>query len=208
MSNVTRMPNVSQQSWPPSGDCGCDGGGWGGSGGGWWMLQNCWNQLNSFTQFLVSLLNQTVVSTLGVTDGTEAAPGQVGEILSASGTTIVNSTTSTTAYTVINTLSLSPGDWGIYANFYITTTGLTGETEAWLTLMPTSVPLADTDGTPPGQGVAWQGFTGAVSAQEGGTVGPVRVIGAAAVPIDLRVILVATAGQAQVVWSMTARRIR
>jgi hypothetical protein len=208
MSNVTRMPNVSQQSWPPSGDCGCDGGGWGGSGGGWWMLQNCWNQLNSFTQFLLSLLSQSVVSTQGVTDGSEAAPGKVGEIITASGNTIVNAVTGAT-YTVINTMSLSPGDWGIYANYFIYSTNVVGATAAWLVLLPTSIPLASTDGTPPGQGVAWQGIGGpTATSNEGGTVGPVRTISAAADPVDLRANLQATSGQFNVYWSVTARRIR
>jgi hypothetical protein len=155
---------------------------------------------------LAAMLSQMQISTLGVTDGTEVAPGQVGELISASGSTIINSGASG-VYTVVNSLYLSPGDWGIYANFWVDLTAVVGASNTWLMMTPATLPLDQTDGAPPGSGVAWQGL-GDAAVSEGGTVGPVRMLTSTPIPCDLRGEIVATSGQASLKWAMTARRIR
>jgi hypothetical protein len=157
---------------------------------------------------LQAMLSQLQISTLGVTDGTEVAPGQVGELITASGTTIINSTPGTSTFTVINSMYLSPGDWGIYANYYAYLTGLVSMVQWYLMLTPATLPLDQTANAPPGAGVAWQGFAGSTQAQDGGTVGPVRMLTSTPIPCDLRANADATSGTVNVVWAMSARRIR
>lgn len=52
------------------------------------------------------------VSRTGITNGSNAAPGQIGELLSAGQATALSMTTNATLNVV--TLSLTPGDWKVY----------------------------------------------------------------------------------------------
>jgi hypothetical protein len=113
------MPNISPQnwpqqnwpgSWPPSCSCGCNpcqcGGGWGG-------LMQCWQDIAQFQQFLMCMLSQMgPYPVQGVTDGSDAKAGNIGEYV------IMTSTMAYAAYPtetvqIISAGVLSPGDWNI-----------------------------------------------------------------------------------------------
>jgi hypothetical protein len=117
MSNVTRMPNVSPQNWPQQNwsgswsgcSCGCNpcqcGGGFGG-------LMQCWQDISQFQQFLMAMLSQMgPYPVQGVTDGSDAKPGNIGEFVKFNGTL---SFLSTSAVQTISLGVLSPGDWDLW----------------------------------------------------------------------------------------------
>ena len=58
----------------------------------------------------------------GVTDGSDAAPGQLGEVISSNVTTPVALPTSNTSFTV-GSISLTAGDWDISGEVWIATAG-------------------------------------------------------------------------------------
>lgn len=113
MSNVTRMPSQNWSgSWPPGCSCGCNpcqcGGGWGG-------LMQCWQDLSQFQQFLQCMLSQAgPISLQGVTDGSDAKPGYIGEFVNFTSGSLSFPTTSNTQTISIGVLS--PGDWDCWAN--------------------------------------------------------------------------------------------
>ena len=149
----------------------------------------------------------------GVTDGSDAAAGQIGEFITANGSGAIPATAPGSAYTVAETLTLNPGDWDVYANFYtlISASGGTvvGGTAWWGVLCPSSLPLGSTDGTPPSASVAWIGGADtAIPLSDGGTIGPVRLSSATAAGMDIRLIVSGTSGTAQISWAISARRMR
>lgn len=144
----------------------------------------------------------------GVTDGSDAGPGIVGEVMSAASVTQLNAAASETNFTVINTLNLTPGDWEVNASLFINTS-MVGGTASWVFLGPSSIPLANTDGSTPAQNVAWWGNDwGTLPNVQGGTVGPSRINTPIAAGADLRAVVVGTSGTSTVDWMMTARRMR
>lgn len=185
---------------PPSDGCGC------GSGGmDWSSLQSCFDQIRSFQATLATMLSQMQVSSLGVTDGTEAAPGQVGEMVVAQGATTLAMGSDGTVYVVVNSLTLSPGDWQITANYWIDSVAGSTFTELTVGLMPTTIPLSETINQLATPDVAWSGETAGTSM--GGTVGPTRQLQSTTVAADLRVNLIGT-GSGSFQWAMMARRMR
>jgi hypothetical protein len=115
MSNVTRMPNVSPQNWPQQNwggcSCGCNpcqcGGGLGG-------LMQCWQDIAQFQQFLQCMLSQAgPIPLQGVTDGSDAKPGFIGEFMTVDTQVSIPATGQVTIN--ISPIVISPGDWDISA---------------------------------------------------------------------------------------------
>jgi hypothetical protein len=161
MSNVTRMPNVSQQSWsgswPPSCSCGCNpcqcGGGFGG-------LMQCWQDIAQFQQFLKCMLSQMGPYPMqGVTDGSDAAAGVIGEFMTGTSSMAYAASVLTTGN--VSPLVLSPGDWDIWAS--MSTTGPFGG--AAFNLNPAPAGMSNILR-------AWVGSYGATTFADGTVVGP------------------------------------
>lgn len=162
----------------------------------------------------VTINNVTIT---GVTDGTDAKAGTVGEFVTISGqasTPAFEQGMPGFGYTVAGTLNLTPGDWDVYANFY-TLISIAGGTVTngiawWGVLLPSSIPLGATDGTLPSANVAWIGGASPneIMAADGGTIGPVRFSQATAGSMDVRVVVQGTSGAAIIYWTISARRMR
>jgi hypothetical protein len=109
------MSMIEAQGWGPPGtwsrhpqdcDCGCGGGGWG-------NIQDCWRQ----TAELKAIIRQVVTGmnlNMGVTDGSDPKPGEIGEYFT--NTTTFNYTAAQQT-NVVNAGVLSPGDWSVFACF-------------------------------------------------------------------------------------------
>jgi hypothetical protein len=95
----------------------------------------CWQDLAQFQQFLICMLSQAGPFPMqGVTDGSDAKAGMIGEWITG------NSTVAYAAYpavtdSTVSTLVLSPGDWDIWAYMYLTTAF--GASSFTLSLLPT-----------------------------------------------------------------------
>lgn len=148
MSNIVKWPssqNWSQpQCWPPNCPpgpgvpgctCGCQpcqcSGGWG-SG-----AMDCWQQISQYQQFLMCMLSQMgPIPLQGVTDGSDAKAGNIGEFMTGS---------AVVAYAVYpaNTIGnaavmvLPPGDWDLWA--YLDFSGPIGGAQYYLSPVPTGV---------------------------------------------------------------------
>lgn len=78
-----------------------------------------WNQYNvDVSDALANLTRQlaSLSAAMGVTDGSDAAPGQVGEYVAGSGSVAL----SNTAVANVASLSLGPGDWDVSGNVVFT----------------------------------------------------------------------------------------
>jgi hypothetical protein len=116
MSNIVKYPSSQQwpqqnwsQGWPPTCSCGCNpcqcGGGWGG-------LMQCWQDIAQFQQFLICMLSQAGPFPMqGVTDGSNAKAGNIGEFITGTGSaTYAAAALSNVA---ISPLVVAPGDWDL-----------------------------------------------------------------------------------------------
>lgn len=91
-------------------------------GGSWGDIQKCWNEIEQFRLFLADVMSRMgPIPMMGVTDGSIAAPGMIGEAvtgLNQNGVpmTIQPAGPSTSfTYTAATTITLSPGDWDVSA---------------------------------------------------------------------------------------------
>jgi hypothetical protein len=75
---------------------------------------SCWSDVSQFQQFLQCMLAQLgPLAIQGVTDGSSALPGNVGEFATA--TVQINFPASASTVTPIQPIVISPGDWDISA---------------------------------------------------------------------------------------------
>jgi len=96
-------------------------------------------------------INQPVI--MGVTDGSSAQPGEVGEVISASASNV--NVAGQSVYTTITTLQLTPGDWDVYGNVAIAFVAASGVTLVAAQLLPSTsiaaatvwLPMASLSGT-------------------------------------------------------------
>jgi hypothetical protein len=119
MTNIVKYPagqSWSQPSswWPPNcppgpgvpPDCGCGFGG----------LMQCWQDIAQFQQFLQCMLSQMgPYPVQGVTDGSAALPGNIGEYMDFTVTQSVTLVASVSQIVNFNMGVLSPGDWDVMA---------------------------------------------------------------------------------------------
>jgi hypothetical protein len=135
----------------------------------------------------------------GVTDGSNAAAGQVGEVIANS---VTGSSVPTNA-TVINlvTITLSPGDWDVFAMCFLNSASAVASNYAW--------GISTTSATLPAQG-AYSGIS--MSTSNMGGVGlpvpPQRYNVTAATTLYLVCLAVASSGTVTGNGSMYARRMR
>jgi hypothetical protein len=119
MSNIVKMPSFSPQNWsqtqcwppncppgpgvPPG--CGCDG---------FSGLMQCWQDISQFQQFLQSMLSQMgPIPLQGVTDGSNALAGYIGEWVALSAN--FNIPTAAQLGLAVTVGVLAPGDWTCFA---------------------------------------------------------------------------------------------
>jgi hypothetical protein len=77
-------------------------------------LMQCWQDIAQFQQFLMAMLSQMgPYPVQGVTDGSVAKPGNIGEFLVASATTAWSIATTTSVNQTVSVLVVPPGDWNV-----------------------------------------------------------------------------------------------
>jgi hypothetical protein len=151
---------------------------------------------------------------VGVTDGSDAATGRVGEFLSVVGGPTNVNTNTTGAYTVLGSLTLPAGDWDVGGDgYYVFPTGTQAANgqNAWATLMPSTIPIGNTGTTNTGVTVSWWGINWpGIPANSGGTFGPTRMSGTAAMTVQIRVAVASSVSGNPVSWyyALRARRVR
>jgi hypothetical protein len=80
----------------------------------------CWQDIAQFQQFLQCMLSQMgPIPLQGVTDGSDAKPGYIGEFITANATMSFAAGVSTT--TTLSVVVMSPGDWDISTFCGVTT---------------------------------------------------------------------------------------
>jgi hypothetical protein len=85
----------------------------------------CWQDLAQFQQFLLAMLSQMgPIPFTGVTDGSDAKAGQIGEYIIANGN--LSYPASVTTHGSISPLVLPPGDWNVGASLQTSTDTATG----------------------------------------------------------------------------------
>jgi hypothetical protein len=163
------------------------------SSGSQQQFSQAWTEYNQSVSDLVNSLQQQVTAlTAGVTDGSDAAAGQIGEYMSASGSAAMTSGTAAT----VASLSLTAGDWEVSGQVTINYTGLTGGNAFGAningnsgTLIVVSVPNGASD---------WQLSAGA----------PQRFNVTAATTVSLMSIGYFSAGSVSATGTVQARRMR
>lgn len=148
----------------------------------------------------------TISSIPGITNGSTAAVGMVGQVLSAySGSTTIASQVEG-VYVVVGTLNLTAGDWDVFANV-----DLFGDPTAsgyMLFLGNNSIPIGQTGSTQLSQTAFFSGMMGWGAPSEAiFTIGPVRLNLTAAGAAQLRANIVGT-GTSSCQWFIWARRAR
>lgn len=119
--------------WPPfpapPGDCGC--------GGSFSGAMDCWQQISNFKAFLTQVLSEMgPIPLTGVVDGSNAAPGDVGEYIT--GVSQVPYAASPAVTVVfVNPLVVPAGDWNLWA--HMTCTTLVGGASFDLSPVPTGM---------------------------------------------------------------------
>jgi hypothetical protein len=94
----------------------------------------CWQDIAQFQQFLMAMLSQMGPYPMqGVTDGSDAKPGMIGEYVTGAGSLNYAANPAVTTGTV-SPLVLSPGDWNITTWLYMTSPY--GEAAFWLDPRP------------------------------------------------------------------------
>jgi hypothetical protein len=140
---------------------------------------------------------------IGVTDGSSAAPGMVGEVLTANGP--VTALTSL-AWATVKSMNLTPGDWDVWGTVQITLSGgsVGSQLQASVSLTPAS------NGAPyPSNGV----MTSIVVAGLGGGVLPVSAVAfsvAVTTPVYLNALAMFSSGTSSTTANsfIMARRAR
>jgi hypothetical protein len=107
---------------PPG--CGCGFGG----------LVQCWQDIAQFQQFLQCMLSQMgPYPVQGVTDGSNALPGNIGEFMTATGT-YAYAANPAISIGSISPIVLPPGDWHVWASMGFSTA--VGGAEFYLSPQP------------------------------------------------------------------------
>lgn len=198
MTNIVR--------WPQADQCDCDCGP--GNITSWGQLQQCWNDTRQFKSFIrtvvESVLDDIGVGGAGITDGSQAGPGMIGEEVTT-GAITTTAAGPATQYSLLGSLSLPPGDWIVFGNLYWGSDipDLQGQ---WFMITDSGLPMASTDNARPADGVAW--FGGSTYANAGGSVGPIRIVNAKPASVDLRGEYIGTSGTGTTYWTLTGTRQR
>jgi hypothetical protein len=107
------MSMIEAQGWgppgtwsqhPPGCDCGCQDSGWG-------SIRDCWRQVSELKAIIRQVVKQEM---LGVTDGSDAKPGEIGEYFL--NVTTFNFTAAQQTQNV-NAGVIGPGDWDVIGAF-------------------------------------------------------------------------------------------
>lgn len=111
--------------WPPCPPEPCPPGPW---PAGLYRLNQCWDDVAKTKAFLAQMMREIIAEdpsiiavgtpVVGVTDGTEAQPGMVGQFIQNS--VNVNFVANTNLQAFVNVASLPPGDWDCWWNMGIT----------------------------------------------------------------------------------------
>jgi hypothetical protein len=107
----------------------------------------CWQDIAQFQQFLMCMLSQLgPYPVQGVTDGSDAKPGNIGEYIMLSVAMPFAANPANTQQ-VVSAGVLPPGDWQIYPALQLST--IVGSAQFWLTPQPAGVTndMAGTAGT-------------------------------------------------------------
>lgn len=146
---------------------------------------------------------------VGVTDGSNASPGRIGEYRQADGVNYVTSAP-TVNYQQLVTLMLAAGDWDVFANVTVSDLGVVNGGGLWVWLGPSSFPSDSTltDNSGPGDNVSWFGTYTAVPAWVAGSLGPIRLSSNAIAGAQLRAWSYAESGVMEVFYDVRARRMR
>lgn len=172
------------------------------------IIQQVQDQLSqSLALITTSILSQAKI---GVTDGSDAVLGNIGEFVTI-GNIITMPVTTGVNYNVIGTLNLTAGDWDVFSNLYNYTNNVVGGNNFWICMCPSSLPLASTDPARPADNVAWMGSSYGANPMPlaiGDTIGPIRMSSGGNTGVDLRATCDATSGTVSIYWAISARRIR
>ena len=152
-----------------------------------------------------SQLATTAFVQTGVTDGSNAAAGMIGEV--ASVTRLIGAALGVLSGTATNiaTLALTPGDWDVNANCFLSgaTAGAVTALNFWLNTVSVTLPVPTANGAP--------NFALGVSGIANGSGGPTgrfRVNVAVATTVYLSAIVNFSSGTALLYGAITARRVR
>lgn len=105
---IHRPPMPCPPQWQPD-DCGC--------GDGWGNIQQCWNEIEQLKLLLSEVISSMgPIPLTGVTDGSNAKPGEVGEFFHAEANVAYGAYPAVTNTTVSVTV-VPPGDWDLWASF-------------------------------------------------------------------------------------------
>jgi hypothetical protein len=91
---------------------------------GWSNVRDCWRQVAELKHIIRQVVTDMKLD-MGVTDGSQAKPGEIGEVMA---TQVKGTFLATPQTQLISTLVLSPGDWQVSAACYlnVTTNAMTG----------------------------------------------------------------------------------
>jgi hypothetical protein len=100
----------------------------------------------SQTNNMVQRLQSQMAQSGGVTDGSDAKPGEIGEFIFANRTTALSVGIATT--TDLTSITLSPGDWDVTGAVSFQGDSYTGGTDlhAWVNTVSATEPSGDTGG--------------------------------------------------------------
>jgi hypothetical protein len=117
----------------------------------------CWQDIAQFQQFLICMLSQAGPFPMqGVTDGSDAKPGMIGEFVSLTGSMSYAANPAVTQQ-IVSVGVLSPGDWQITSWLGATTpVGL-----AEFSLSPTPAGVSNSM-----LGISWQVVSGVATSQD------------------------------------------
>ena len=155
-----------------------------------------WTEYHQSVSDQLAALASTVQSNQGVTDGSDASAGQIGEYVTASSSGAV--TPSTGAVNNIATLPLTPGDWDVAGNVIFNPTA--GVTYAACSVSTTSGAIGPIATRVPGAASATQ--------LRIGTGGSLRVSVAAPTTVYLTAQTAFSSGSMSVTGVISARRMR
>jgi hypothetical protein len=143
---------------------------------------------------------------LGVTDGSEAQPGQIGERLYTTILTANATPLTTNSVTDVLSLTLPPGDWDVLG--YLATSGTSAdisEVMVWLNSQSTTLPPPDLSAD---FAVMMLNIVNGMSTRTQLQTGPVRMLTGSATPIYLSCRLLWHSGTVSAAGSIRARRMR
>lgn len=115
------------QTWqhrpPMHCDCGCDPCQCGDCGPSWSQSAiDCYNQMSQFREMLAQILQDPKlrIPLIGITDGSNAKPGEVGEYIKGAATVHYAAYPTVTVQTV-SVLVVPPGDWNLWGYMTLST---------------------------------------------------------------------------------------